>query len=114
MKGSIVAAMIVSAVAASAATIYALKKAHDKKMEAVCNCDDLPEGGCALDDALDDEDEMCCCGTDADKSSDDTPVMHCADGVCSLESDDETDQPMEIQMPTHLEEPDDQTDETTK
>ena len=54
MKGTIIAAMVAAAAAASA-TIYALKKAHDKRLEAACNCDDLPEGGCT------NEDECSCC-----------------------------------------------------
>ena len=31
------------------------EKAHDKRLEAACNCDDLPEGGCTNDD------ECSCC-----------------------------------------------------
>ena len=79
MKGTIIAAMVAAAAAASAATIYALKKAHDKRLEAACNCDDLPEGGCTNAEAA-----GCCC----------------ADGVCSIDSEnDEADQPTTVHMP---------------
>ena len=98
MKGTIIAAMVAAAAAASAATIYALKKAHDKRLEAACNCDDLPEGGCT------NEDECSCC--DEPENEEDTENTAeaagccCADGVCSIDSeDDEADQPTTVHMP---------------
>ena len=110
MKGSTIAAMVLAAAAASAATIFALKKAHDKKLEKACNCDDLPEGGCCFDDA--DEDDCDCIhlndNEEAD-SSDDAPEQGCCvNGVCSLDdsADDAADQPMQIQMPENLDEAD--------
>ena len=98
MKGTIIAAMVAAAAAASAATIYALKKAHDKRLEAACNSDDLPEGGCT------NEDECSCC--DEPENEEDTENTAeaagccCADGVCSIDSeDDEADQPTTVHMP---------------
>lgn len=109
MKGSTIAAMVISAVAASAATIFALKRAHDKRLEAACNCDDLPESTRDLeaddydDEMYDDfEDEY----DDAPASSD-APAMHCADGVCTLapETDESTDADTpDIPMPESLNE----------
>lgn len=108
MKGSTIAAMIMAAAAASAATVFALKKAHDKKLENACNCDDLPEGGCCFDET---DDDVCDC-TDTDETTDEAPEASestcCANGVCSLDTDDDTaDQPVQIQMPENL---DDDTD----
>ena len=97
MKGTIIAAMVAAAAAASAATIYALKKAHDKRLEAACNCDDLPEGGCTNDD------ECSCCDEPENEDTESTAEAAgccCADGVCSIDSeDDEADQPTTVHMP---------------
>ena len=95
MKGTIIAAMVA---AASAATIYALKKAHDKRLEAACNCDDLPEGGCTNDDEC-----SCCDEPENEEDTENTAEAAgccCADGVCSIDSeDDEADQPTTVHMP---------------
>ena len=98
MKGTIIAAMVAAAAAASAATIYALKKAHDKRLEAACNCDDLPEGGCTNDD------ECSCCDEPENKEDTENTAEAagccCADGICSIDSeDDEADQPTTVHMP---------------
>lgn len=98
MKGTIIAAMVAAAAAASAATIYALKKAHDKRLEAACNCDDLPEGGCTNDDEC-----SCCDEPENEEDTENTAEAAgccCADGVCSIDSeDDEADQPTTVHMP---------------
>lgn len=115
MKGSTIAAMVLAAAAASAATIFALKKAHDKKLENACNCDDLPEGGCCCMD--DETDEACCCTADdaetccceADETAEEKAEdCCCADGVCSFGEDDDVavDQPAQIHMPENLDEDD--------
>ena len=97
MKGTIIAAMVAAAAAAAAATIYALKKAHDKRLEAACYCDALPAGGCT------NEDECSCC--DEPENEEDTENTAeaagcCADGVCSIDSeDDEAAQPTTVHMP---------------
>ncbi|MGN1403831.1 MAG: hypothetical protein ACI4XB_05875 [Ruminococcus sp.] len=121
MKGSTIAAMVMAAAAASAATIFALKKAHDKKLESACNCDDLPEGGCRSTEegaeencfCEDSAEEACCCTEDDAESccceADDTAEEKkqescCADGVCSFGGDDDAavDQPAQIHMPEDL------------
>ena len=98
MKGTIIAAMVAAAAAASAATIYALKKAHDKRLEAACNCDDLPEGGCTNDDEC-----SCCDEPENEEDTENTAEAAgccCADGVCSIDSEDDTvDQPTTVHMP---------------
>lgn len=124
MKGSTIAAMVMAAAAASAATIFALKKAHDKKLENACNCDDLPQGGCRstkdnaeescfCEDSAEetcctkDDAEVCCCEAD-DTAEEKSEDRCCADGVCSFGGDDDTavDQPAQIHMPENLDEDD--------
>lgn len=111
MKGSTIAAMVMAAAAASAATIFALKKAHDKKLENACNCDDLPEGGCCCTED-DTENAYCCTESDAETDccdADETTMKStedncCSGGVCSFDADDDdaVDQPSKIQMPENL------------
>lgn len=125
MKGSTIAAMVMAAAAASAATIFALKKAHDKKLENACNCDDLPEGGCRCTEeseeetcfcedsagdaccCTEDEADTCCCETD-ETTEEKAEDGCCADGVCSFGGDDAAavDQPAQIHMPEDLDEAD--------
>ncbi len=106
MKGSTIAAMVLAAAAASAATIVALKKAHDKKMlreyEDGLDCD-LTDEFCDCEE----EDDAACCSCDEEDSEEEKASAAdgcCADGVCSF-GDDSADEPAKVKMPDSLELP---------
>lgn len=109
MKGTTITAMVLAAAAASAATIVALKKAHDRKrLEAELHDDwgyDAEDEFEAAD--ADETDDEANTATEDTKDTEDANSVAaktecCKDGVCSLDLGDDdaaADQPVQLHMP---------------
>lgn len=93
MKSIILGAMILAAGAASAAIVFAIKKAYDKKFEKSLN-EKFPIDPDEVDpdheEFIDDEDEEDERFDDTDDKDENVDVtMQCADGVCALDEEEE-------------------------